>query len=98
TLVRFAVTRTLRDASSEYWDQVERYLQLELTRGGCLVLLDGLDEVGGETWLTTLLGAFIAEFGHNRFVLTSRIVGLDAGPWWKLGFATFQIARWREDD
>src|SRR5207245_8325514 len=48
TLVRFAVTRTLRDASSEYWDQVERYLELELRRGACVVVLDRLAEVGGE--------------------------------------------------
>ena len=31
-------------------------------------------------------------------MLTSRIVGLDAGPWQRLGFATFQVARWRDDD
>jgi predicted nucleotidyltransferase len=44
------------------------------------------------------LRKFVEEFGRNQFILTSRIVGLDAGPWRKLGFATFRVARWREED
>jgi predicted nucleotidyltransferase/transcriptional regulator with XRE-family HTH domain len=97
-LVRFVVTRALRDASPHYWAEVEQYLQLALNRGACLVLLDGLDEVGNDRGLTALLHRFVTEFGRNQFVLTSRIVGLDTGPWRKLGFATFQVARWREED
>ncbi len=98
TLVRFVVTRTLRDASPDYWAQVEHHIELELKRGACLVLLDGLDEVGGDRHLSSVLCRFVDDFGRNQFVLTSRIVGLDAGPWQKLGFATFQVARWREED
>jgi len=98
SLVRFVVTRTLRGASREYWAEVEHHLEAELRRGVCLVLLDGLDEVGSDRRISTVLREFVHEFGRNRFVLTSRIVGLDAGPWQKLDFATFQVARWREED
>ena len=98
TLVRFVVTSTLRDASPDFWTQVEYHIDLELKRGACLVLLDGLDEVGGDRDLSTLLHRFVNDFGQNQFLLTSRIVGLDAGPWRKLGFTTFQVARWREED
>ena len=98
TLVRFVVTRTLRDASAEYWAQVERNIETELRRGACLVLLDGLDEVGADGGLFPVLSSFINQFGQNHFVLTSRIVGLDPAPWHKLSFATFQVTPWREED
>jgi predicted nucleotidyltransferase len=98
SLVRFVVTRTLRESSPDYWTEVEDHIELELNRGACLVLLDGLDEVGDDRGLSTVLRAFVDDFGRNQFVLTSRIVGLDTGPWRKLGFAQFQIARWREED
>src|SRR5207253_2634993 len=98
TLVRFVVTRTLRDASAEYWAQVERNIETELRRGACLVLLDGLDEVGADGGLFPVLSSFINEFGQNHFVLTSRIVGLSPEPWHKLSFATFQVTPWREED
>jgi predicted nucleotidyltransferase len=98
SLLRFVVTRTLRDASPEYWAQVERNIELELQRGTCLVLLDGLDEVGGGGDFSAVLREFVDDFSQNQFVLTSRIVGLNAGPWQKLGFATFQVARWGEED
>src|SRR4029077_18415860 len=73
-------------------------LEVELGRGACLVLLDGLDEVGEDRRISTVLREFVHEFGRNQFVLTSRIVGLDSGPWRKLDFSTFQVARWREED
>ncbi|HTU22986.1 MAG TPA: HEAT repeat domain-containing protein [Gemmataceae bacterium] len=95
---RFVVTRTLLAASPKYWAEVERHIELELQQGGCLVLLDGLDEVGGDGDLYALLRAFINEFPENQFVLTSRIVGLDDGPWRELGFVSFQVARWSDQD
>lgn len=98
TLVRFVVTRTLRDASPDYQVQVEHHLNLELQRGACVVLLDGLDEVGGNGDFPGELQRFIREFGGNRFVLSSRIVGLNPGPWKHLDFATFQVAGWREPE
>jgi predicted nucleotidyltransferase/DNA-binding Xre family transcriptional regulator len=98
TLVRFVVTHTLRDGSPEYWAEVQRNIEVELGRGNCIVLLDGLDEVGGEGDSSNLLRRFVNRFSQNQFVLSSRIIGLDAGPWRKLGFVTFQVARWRADD
>src|SRR5205807_2099484 len=81
SLVRFVVTRTLRDASVDYWAEVEHHIDLALKRGACLVLLDGLDEVGGDGALLNVLRKFLDDFGQNQFVLSSRIVGLDAGAW-----------------
>ncbi len=98
SLVRFVVTRTLRDASPEYAVEVEHHIEAELRRGSCLVLLDGLDEVEEDSRISAVLREFVHEFGRNHFVLTSRIVGLDAGPWQKLDFARFQVARWRAED
>ena len=61
-------------------------------------MLDGLDEVGGDSQLLAVLHRFINDFRGNQFVVTSRIVGLDEGPWQKLDFASFQVAHWREED
>jgi predicted nucleotidyltransferase len=97
-LVRFVVTRTLPDASSEYWSHLEKHLLAGLDRGDCLVLLDGLDEVGCDGRFSSVLTSFVKQFCQNRFVLTSRIVGLDARPWHELDFAAFQIAQWGDAD
>src|SRR5438132_4773643 len=98
SLVRFVVTRTLPDASPEYWAEVERYLELELHRGACLVMLDGLDEVGSDVQLIAGLRRFIDEYRGNQFVVSSGIVGLDEGPWRESRFGSFQVGRWREQD
>ena len=65
SLVRFVVIRTLPIASPEYWAEVERHIEQELRRGACLVLLDGLDEVGGDGHLSALLCSFINEFRQS---------------------------------
>jgi predicted nucleotidyltransferase/transcriptional regulator with XRE-family HTH domain len=98
SLVRFVVTRTLPDASPEYWVELEHHLEFQLRRGACLVMLDGLDEVGAYDQLLTVLRKFFDEFRGNQFVVTSRIVGLDEGPWRELDFASFHVARWRDQD
>lgn len=98
TLVRFVATRTLRDAASDYWAQVEHFLQAELSRGACLVLFDGLDEVGADGRLFSMLNRFVDEHGQNHFALTSRIVGLDSDPWRKLDFISFQVAPWGDEE
>ncbi len=97
-IVRFAVTRALRDASPEYWAEVERNIDLALARGCCLVMFDGLDEVGGDGHLLTMLRDFMASYGRNQIVVSSRTVGLDEGPWRELGFASYQVAGWREQE
>jgi len=104
SLVRFAVTRALREASPDYWAEVERQLESRLRDGTCLVLLDGLDELGGDKEpsegksLITVLREFITTYSQNQFLLTSRIVGLDTGPWSELKFVTFEVARWGEEE
>jgi len=57
--------------------QVARFLDRQLARGRCVVLLDGLDEVRAadrartEAWLQD----FATHYRANRFVATSRFVG-----------------------
>jgi predicted nucleotidyltransferase len=97
-LVRFVLARVQPEASPEWAEELERSLQDELSKGTCLVLLDGLDEVGRESDLPAVLRAFIARYPRNQFVLTSRMVGLDAGPWHRFGFESCEITRWQEAD
>lgn len=56
---------------------LRRLLVWRLEEGGCLVLLDGLDEVSSESRLdvTRWLEDFAAAYRENRFVVTSRIFG-----------------------
>ena len=98
SLVRFVVTRTFRDGSRGFCAHIERDIESELRRGVCLLLLDGLDEVGPDAGLFPVLSSFINEFAQNHFVLTSRPVGLDPEPWRKLDFSTFQVSPWSEED
>ncbi|NQT40336.1 MAG: HEAT repeat domain-containing protein [Planctomycetes bacterium] len=67
----------------------------------CLVLLDGLDEVGSEgerAWLIDCVRAFVDKYPRNRFAVTSRVDGFDSAPWRGLGFSVFQILPWREKE
>jgi len=72
-----ALVRYFREKNAaEEEGRLRGLLEACLDAGDCLVLLDGLDEVGsgrGETlrWLES----FAARFSLNRFVVTSRIVG-----------------------
>lgn len=98
SLVRFVLARVQPGASPESSAVLERLLEEELRRGTCLVLLDGLDEVGRDGGLPAALRDTLARYPDNQFVLTSRVLGLDVGPWKRLGFATCDITRWREED
>jgi predicted nucleotidyltransferase len=98
SLVRFVLARVEPDASHASAAILEQHLKEELRRGACLVLLDGLDEVGGQENLTATLRDFIARYPDNQFVLTSRLVGLDTEPWSRLDFTTCDITDWQEDD
>jgi predicted nucleotidyltransferase len=63
-------------------------------RRSCLVLLDGLDEIGDEhrrEQLIASLREFIEQYPRNRYVVTSRLVGFDPLPWRSLGFVDFRI-------
>ena len=76
--------------------EVEPCLRDELSddKRRCLVLFDGLDEVGDEHRKEQLVASvreFIEQYPRNRFVITSRMVGFDPLPWRNLGFAEFRI-------
>ncbi|NQT17341.1 MAG: helix-turn-helix domain-containing protein [Planctomycetes bacterium] len=61
----------------------------------CLVLLDGLDEVGSEEQRERLIGCIdllIDQYPRNRFAVTSRIVGFESSRWRTQGFSVFRIA------
>ena len=67
---------------------------LEDSKRRCVVLLDGLDEVGSEGQREALLQRvqdFIEHYPRNRFVITSRVVGFQSASWRTRGFAIFRI-------
>ncbi len=95
-LVAFVAACVRRDGCPD----PEKFLRDELRRGRCIVLLDGLDELGRDAAaaeLTRFLAAFVGNYPRNRFVITSRRAGFDAGPWQKLGFANLAVAPWDDD-
>jgi len=74
----------------------ERSLHDELAddRRQCLVLFDGLDEVGDEEHRELLVNSvhqFIERFPQNHFVVTSRAVGFDPLPWTIQNFNVMRI-------
>jgi predicted nucleotidyltransferase/transcriptional regulator with XRE-family HTH domain/energy-coupling factor transporter ATP-binding protein EcfA2 len=76
--------------------EIEELLRQQLAAGDrrCLVLLDGLDEVGNEEQrdcVVRSVHAFVEKYPRNRYVVTSRPAGLDATPWQKKGFSVFRI-------
>ncbi len=82
---------------------VETSLTKELkdNKRPCLVLLDGLDEVGTEeerAWLIDCVRAFVDKYPRNRFAVTSRVDGFDSAPWKSLGFSIFRILPWRKEE
>lgn len=76
---------TLVDAARQQpWarDLPPEWIRRKLERGRCLVLLDGVDEIVGESDRYTVLdwiGREIEVFGGNEFVVTSRPHGFDDG-------------------
>ena len=71
----------------------------ELRNGRCLVLLDGLDEIGAEdakAQMVKCVQAFVREYPRNRFALSSRVVGFDGSPWWELGFSVVRMLGYRD--
>jgi HEAT repeat protein len=59
------------------------YLKQAITKGKCLVILDGLDEVADSRLrmqITNRIQEMVASFSNNRFLVTSRVVGYDFSP------------------
>ncbi|MCO6459748.1 MAG: NACHT domain-containing protein [Pirellulaceae bacterium] len=76
--------------------QVEQELRARLAGSAshCLVLFDGLDEVGDPDrrhQLIKSLVTFLDEHPRNRFVLTSRVIGFEPNPWNRWGFSTARL-------
>ena len=81
---------------------VEDALRRELDdkRRHCLVLLDGLDEVGSQEerrLLIESIQAFVDQYPQNRFVVTSRVVGFEPRVWRDMGFSIVRILPWTEN-
>ena len=94
-LIRFVAAR----AAERGCPDVESRLTAELAddRRCCLVLLDGLDEVGGleqRERLIDCIQALVEKYPRNRYVITSRVVGFEPGPWRRRGFAVFKILKY----
>ena len=66
------------------------FFETQLNKGGCLVLLDGLDEVVDSAARDTVaekINHLVRAFPKNRYVVTCRTAG------WKEGLFTFDFAR-----
>ncbi|MCH7729078.1 MAG: NACHT domain-containing protein [Planctomycetes bacterium] len=97
-LVRFVAAKA-KDAGC---DDVEDALRQELDdqERRCILLLDGLDEVGDQKRVDQLVvevRSLVERYPKNRFVITSRIVGFERAPWKKLGFSMFRIQGYNDD-
>ena len=78
----------------------DQLLRERLERGRCVVLLDGLDEVGNGKRLDEVsrsVRRFVRQYPRNRFVITARRIGLDREPWRRLGFAEQGVVPWGPD-
>jgi hypothetical protein len=59
-----------------------QYFSRQLEKGRCIVLLDGLDEIPGDTEFSVVSKAvrsLIEKYGKNQFVLSSRMAGWRGG-------------------
>jgi transcriptional regulator with XRE-family HTH domain/predicted nucleotidyltransferase/energy-coupling factor transporter ATP-binding protein EcfA2 len=91
-LVKFLAAR----AAERGCPDMEEPLRRELTgeKRPCLVLLDGLDEVGNQEQMDRLIRTvqtFVEEYPRNRYAVASRLVGFDAAPWRSQGFSVFRL-------
>lgn len=91
-LLKFVAARAAHGGCAGIEESLAKELSDE--KRGCLVLLDGLDEVGDHKQCESLIQAvkaFIESYPKNRFVLASRVVGFESGPWTALGFSVFRV-------
>jgi transcriptional regulator with XRE-family HTH domain len=73
-------------------------LEDELRQGHCIVLLDGLDEVGATERVVKAILEFMDVFPQNKFVVTSRIIGSEEATWKDCGFAVLQVEELKDED
>jgi len=73
------------EAISSYYNSreiknTEKFIEENLEKGKCIVLLDGLDEIPdfkGRLSITKEIEDFIRRYRNNRFIITSRIIGYE---------------------
>ncbi len=68
-------------------------------KSDCVLVFDGLDEVGSEEERNNLVRkiiAFTRRYPGNRFVLSSRVVGFDNKPWADEGFTIVGLLDFRQ--
>ena len=73
--------------------------RLKSGRTRCLVLFDGLDEIGDEELHERAVEAivrFIESYPRNVYVLTSRLIGYSHDTWKQLGFSAYRIEDYGE--
>ena len=90
--VKFVAAWAAKRGGADIEESLRNALKDE--RRHCLVLLDGLDEVGSQKEKERVIEQvqeLIERYPRNRFVITSRIVGFESAPWRGLGFAVFRI-------
>lgn len=78
------ILSTIPDSSREFVRQCAE------EKFGCTFVLDGLDEVGGESERATLIrktSELIASVSGNHFIVSSRVIGFDEKPWEQEEFA-----------
>lgn len=91
-LLKFTSSITAKRGCPHIEDELRA--KLESNTSHCLVLLDGLDEVGDEhrrAGLVEAISKFIKAYPRNRFILTSRRVGFESSPWTDLGFSVVRL-------
>ncbi len=88
----------LMGRSSGLTSRPRGYFERRLKNGGCVVLLDGLDEVLDEDRQEKVkqqINGLVAEYPDNSFVVTCRVAG------WRqqlAGYRTYEIERLADDD
>ena len=91
-VVKFVAARAADRGCPDVEEQLRD--ELDSQRRRCVVLLDGLDEVGNDEQRRRLIGSVLAlidRYPSNRFIITSRIVGFENAPWREMGFAVYRI-------
>jgi predicted NACHT family NTPase len=76
-------------------------IERELAHGHCCVCLDGLDELGAaglRREVTAAVAALANRYPHNRYLVTSRIVGYNEAPLDRRDFVHFTVLPFSEDD
>ena len=93
--------KSLRDLLIDILDHYDfpnsrKFIDRQIDKGTCLIVLDGFDELADETGtlqlrLSQKVSDFVAVLPEdNRVILTSRAAGFEPG--WFLGFQVFEMA------